>query len=223
MFDRAPKKVRVGVVLALLITLGVVAVILTSQSTDATDTTVATDISTEPLAPKFAVLEPATPAAMGAISEEAKMRLDYMASHPDLPDPGPVSEIGVVKGSSEGEITVATVGGAICAFLARGIGGCDDVQRVTAGQAFGAEPVQCEGYRVLGVVPDGVSSIAIDYGDDSTVDATLPVIDNVYVGVLEPVLTVATGLDESGDPRFTLELPLSYYASTQRTTSGADC
>lgn len=217
------KKLRAAAVLALLVIGGVVAAVLISGSTDATDATVATDVSTEPLAPKFAVLEPATPAAMGAISEEAKMRLEYMASHPDLPDPGPVSEIGVVKGSSEGEITVAAVGGAICAFLAEGIGGCDDVQRVTAGQAFGAEPVRCEGYRVLGVVPDGVTSVAVDYGDDGTVDVTLPVTDNVYVGVLEPVLTVARGLDESDNPRFTVEFPLSYYASTQRTTSRADC
>ncbi len=160
---------------------------------------------------------------MNALSGEMKMRLDHMASDPRLPGSGSVSEVGVVRRPNGRDVTVAAIGDSICAFLAEGIGGCDDKQRVAAGQSFGAEPVRCKGFRVLGVVPDGVVSIAIDSGDDGTVDATLPVTSNVYLGTLQPFVTVATGFDASGHSLFSVELPLGYYASTQRTTSGANC
>ncbi len=150
------------------------------------------------------------------------MRMEFMASNPSLPGPGSsVSEIGVVKRKG-GDVTVAAIGGAICAFLAGGIGGCDDGERVAAGQSFGAEPVACGRFRVLGVVPDGVTDIAIDYGDDGSIDLDLPVTSNVYMGILEPVLITAEGRDESGDTRFVLEMPLFYYASTKRTGQGLE-
>ena len=192
------------------------AVVLASGSTDEVHP------ASEPAVSTFAVLEPATAAAMEGISNEAKMRMKFMASNPRLPGPGSsVSEVGVVRRKG-GDVTVAAIGGAICAFLAGGIGGCDDAQRVIAGQSFGAEPAPCGQFRVLGVVPDGVTSIAIDIGDDGDIDSTLPVTSNVYVGTVDPVLITAQGRDESGATRFTLEMPLSYYASTKRTGGGLE-
>lgn len=215
MLNTRRRRHRAAAALALLLVAGAVVTILLSRS--------ATPAPAGPLTPRFAVLRPATSAAMDALSPEAKMRLHYMASNPRLPGPGPVSKVGVVRRANGRDVTVAAIGGAICAFLAHGIGGCDDVRRVVAGQSFGAEPIRCRGYRVLGVVPDGISRIAVDSGDDGSVDVTLPVISNVYLGILEPAATVATGLDTSGNPRFKVEFPLDYYASTQRTTSGANC
>jgi hypothetical protein len=195
-------------VLALALALGAVALILVSQSTDATSAPV------EPPASEFSVLQPATPAAMDALSEEMQMRLDLMAMRLGVPEGETVSELAVIQRPNGGDITVAALGGAICAFVAQGIGGCEDAQRVVAGQSFGAEPIGCDGYRVLGVVPDGVTHIAIDGHGDGSVDSTLPVASSVYVGVLDPVRTIATGIGESGESRFSVSLPLDYYAST---------
>ncbi|HET8813975.1 MAG TPA: hypothetical protein VFM51_03365 [Solirubrobacterales bacterium] len=194
--------------LALVFVAGIVALVVASQSTDATSAPI------EPPASKFSALQPATPAAMDAVSEEMKMRLDLMALRLGLPDAGAVSEVAVVPRSDGGDVTLAAMGESICAFLTEGIGGCDEGQRVIAGQSFSAEPVGCDGYRVLGVVPDGVAHIAIDGHGDGSVDATLPVESNVYVGVLDPVRTIAMGISESGDSRFSVDLPLDYYAST---------
>lgn len=156
--------------------------------------------------------------------------MDFMASHPDLPGSGsapkggvPVSEVGVVERSDGDDVTVAAIGGAICAFLENGVGGCDLKRRVTAGQSFSVEPFDCDRFRVLGVVPDGVTSIAIDSEELEEVDSTIPVTSNVYVGVLDAGETLVTGLDESGNALFEVELPLTYYASTKRSPPVSSC
>jgi hypothetical protein len=198
--------------IALALVVSGAALILATQSPDATSATV------EPPASKFEVLQPASPDAMGAVSAEARTQLGFMTNRPALLSEGAasaveVSEVGVVRRPDGTEVTVAAVGGNICAFLAGGAGGCDDGQRVAAGQLFSAEPVGCDGYRVLGVAPDGVADIAVDSQADGSVDVTLPVTSNVYVGTLDPVQTVVTGLDEAGEPLYSVGIPLDSYAS----------
>jgi hypothetical protein len=193
--------------IALVLALGAIAVALATQSTDATSAPV------EPPASQFDVLEPADAAAMEAVSEEAEMRLAFIAKGAELRGAGDVSKVGVAESPTGDDVTVAAVGEDICAFFAEGLGVCDTGQRAVAGQSFSAEPVGCDGYRVLGLAPDGVTSIAIDSGADGTVDSTLPVASNVYVGTLDPVQTVATGLDETGETRFSVGIPLDSYAS----------
>ena len=188
------------------------ALILATQSPEATSAPI------EPSASKFEVLQPASPDAMDAVSAETKAQLDFMAARPALLSEGAasaaeVSEVGVINRPDGTEVTVASIGGDICAFLAGGVGGCDDGQRVAAGQLFSAEPVGCDGYRVLGLAPDGVTEIAVDSRGDGSVDVTLPVTSNVYVGTLDPVQTVVTGLDEAGEPRYSVAIPLDSYAS----------
>lgn len=194
---------------AIALALAAVAVILAliTQSTEATSAPV------ESPASQFGVLEPADAAAMDAVSDEAKMRLAFLTNSPDLPGAGEVSEVGVVDRPNDGEVTVASIGENICAFLADSVGVCDTGQRAVAGQSYSAEPIGCDGYRVLGLAPDGVTSIAIDSGADGTIDRTLPVTSNVYAGTLESVQTLATGLDQAGDTRFTVGIPLDSYAS----------
>jgi len=189
-----------------------VALILATQSPDATSAPVETPAS------KVEVLQPATADALNAVPEETRMQLDYMTARPALVSEGAaaaveVSEVGVVNRADGTEVTVAAIGEDICAFLAGGVGGCDDGKRVAAGQSFSAEPIGCDGYRVLGIAPDGVTEIAIDSQADGSVDVTLPVTSNVYVGTLDPVQTVATGLDEAGEPRFSVGIPLDSYAA----------
>ncbi|HKO38408.1 MAG TPA: hypothetical protein VJU14_08575 [Solirubrobacterales bacterium] len=188
------------------------ALILATQSPDATSAPV------EAPASKVEVLQPATADALNAVPAETRMQLDYMTARPALISEGAaaavdVSEVGVVNRPDGTEVTVAAIGGDICAFLAGGVGGCDDGARVAAGQSFSAEPIGCDGYRVLGVAPDGVTEIAVDSRADGSVDVTLPVTSNVYVGTLDPVQTVATGLDEDGEPRFSVGIPLDSYAA----------
>jgi hypothetical protein len=200
------KMLSVGALL-LACAIGAIAIVMLAQSSDATSA------PTESASSTFAVLEPATPAAMDAVSEQTKMRMDFMAMRLDVPTSEAVDEVGVVTRENGPEVTVAAIGGNICAYLAGGIGGCDDQQRVVAGHAFGAEPVGCDGYRVLAVVPNGIEAIAVDSGADGDVDTSLPVESNIYVGVLDPVRTLVTGLDESGEARFRTEIPLDSYAS----------
>lgn len=207
MLNIAQKRVWPAAVIALAAAVGAVAVVLASQSTDATSAPTASPVS------KLSVLEPVTPAALYTIPEETRARLDFMASNPGLPDAGAVSEVGVVKRRDGSDVTVAALGGSICAFMAEGLGLCDEGRKVASGQSFSVAPAGCDSYQVLGVAPDEVTRIAIDSGADGTRDVTLPVRSNVYVGVLDPVRTIATGLDESGAARFTVGMPLDSYAS----------
>lgn len=193
--------------IALALTVGVAATVLISQSTEATSAT------TKPAASELSVLQPASIATLNSVPEEIKLRMELMKSRLNISVAGEVSEVGIVKSSQKSQVTVAAIGDDICAFISGGIGGCDDGRRVLAGQSFSAEPIGCDGYRVLGVVPDGVATIGVDYEANGTIDTTLPVTSNVYMGILDPVRTVATGLDDSGKPYFSVNIPLDSYAS----------
>lgn len=205
----ANTRARLISALVLLLFLGTAGAALALTATDATSA------ASEPrsTSPSLSVLQPATPNALAAISDEANNRLRFVMSHLDLRAPESVAAVGVA-GSGRNETTVVAAGGVICAFLVHGIGGCDDRERVEAGQSIGAEPIGCDAYRVLGVVPDGVTKILVDSGSDGTIDTTVPVESNVYIAVLKPAYTTAVGVGPSGQTQFTVEVPLDYYAST---------
>jgi hypothetical protein len=110
-------------------------------------------------------------------------------------------------------MTVAAVGNAIC-VLHNQDAVCNARESAMAGQVLGARPDGCDGYRVMGGVPDGVKQIAIDSDADGGVDITLPVVSNVYEGHLESLHTVARGIGDAGEVLFTTDIPLDYYADT---------
>jgi hypothetical protein len=120
-----------------------------------------------------------------------------------------VTALGTTEGSSGDTVVAAEVGGRVC-VLSEGfeVGVCAGRGLVEAGQAFSAAPVGCDAYHVVGVMPDGVSTLtATTVGGQSA--GQIPVEGNVYEATLTPEDTVLSAA--GGD--IEVELPLADYAA----------
>lgn len=54
----------------------------------------------------------------------------------------------------------------------------------------------------------------MDQGKDGDVESALPVVGNVFEGVLEAAPTSAIGVDGTGQRTFETNVPLDYFAAT---------
>lgn len=158
----------------------------------------------------FAVLE--TGAADPAVlSQEAQAWLG------SLDDFGggttPPSEVGAATAPTGDAMVVAASEESVCFLNADlGMSNCADPSDVATGQVytaapdFEASPDGCAGWKVIGLMPDGVDSLTVDApGADGPV--TIPVTSNVYTATLPPVRTTLS----SGD--ISVEIPLDQFAS----------
>lgn len=181
------------------------------------------DSDAAPAAPssdRFSVLKSANPAEVQAVGAPSKAALRSVTEYalPGNSGPQPVSEIGVASMPGGKEMAVAKVGQSIC-VMHEADAGCDEAPNAAAGKLFGARPQDCGSYWVFGLVPDGIEKVQIDRGNDGTIDETLPVVDNVYEGVLKAESSTAIGIDGSGAQSFETGLPLDYYAETNGACS----
>lgn len=110
----------------------------------------------------------------------------------------------------DGTVVVAALGDEeICAYSeATEVGTCATAALAEAGRAFSAAPAaECGSYHVIGIMPDGVSSLqAKAAGTDAVRE--IPVTSNVYEATLGAEETVLT----SQNPPVEVVLPLGDYA-----------
>jgi hypothetical protein len=196
----------VGIVLAVALGLSILAA-SSSADSDAAPAALASD--------QFSVSNPADSAEIIRVtaSSEAALRFVTGTALPGNLSPQPISEIGVASMPSGKEMAVTKIGQSMCVMHGADAG-CGETPDVVVGRLFGARPTECGSYWVFGLVPDGVEQVQIDRGNDGTIDETLPVVDNVYEGVLKAESSTAVGVDSSGAQLFETELPLDYYAET---------
>lgn len=135
------------------------------------------------------------------------------ATLPGNNGPVDVSEFGTVTAAGGRDVTVALLGESLCAVQAMN-SACGLVDDVADGRLVGARPHSCGYYWVFGLAPDGVKGIDVDQGKDGDVDRTIPVVGNVFEGVLEAAPTTVFGVDEAGQKTFETNVPLDYFAAT---------
>jgi hypothetical protein len=202
---------NVWLVVGLVLALGL-SITVASSSADSDSA------SAEPASDRFSVLTDSAEIQTVAASSEAALRFVTETALPGNSGPQPVSEIGTASMPSGKEMAVARVGQSMCVMHAADAG-CGEALDVVAGKLFGARPRECGSYWVFGLVPDGIQQVQIDRGNDGTIDETLPVVDNVYEGVLKAESSTAIGIDDSGARSFETGLPLDYYAETNGACS----
>ena len=117
-----------------------------------------------------------------------------------------VTALAETEGSDGSTVVVAAVGDEeICAFdEGSELGTCAPTTLAATGHAFSAAPAGCDAYNVIGVMPDGVSSLTVTPGDSKVI----PVTSNVYEATLSAKKTTLT----SQNPPMEVVLPLDEYA-----------
>lgn len=147
---------------------------------------------------------------LASIQSNQSARLAEESSQSVAADNSEVSALAAVEGSEGSSVLVAALGGeTICTLNETPeIGVCASKQLAEAGHAFSATPVGCDAYSVIGIMPDGVSSLSINSSGGGS-DGAIPVESNVYEATLSAEDTVLT----SEDPAIQVELPLGEYAN----------
>lgn len=159
------------------------------------------------LAEQFSVVH-AVP-AQGDASSDLSGWLDRLETPPGGGDEE-VSAVGTTELGNGDRAAVAISGQRVCVSdLDSQAGTCGNAELATEGRAFVAVPAGCGHYEVLGLVPDGVESLAVDEGGDGTVDRVLEVGGNVYSATLLATATVISSSDGAVD----VTLPLDWYAA----------
>lgn len=180
-----------------------------------------------PGASRFDILKPASASAVAALPDTVVAVLSNPPVQPEgtsTPQEvarGTVTALGAVpKGSGSSEVDVAEVNGMFCLFAVgeeykgAAVGDCPSIAAAEAGEAYVVVPAISPGLvRVVGLVPNDVVSIAIDSGDDGTIDQKVAVTSNVYQADVEDVPTAVSGLTRSGDTAFHVKFPLAGLAS----------
>lgn len=120
---------------------------------------------------------------------------------------GEVREVGVARLPGGDEVVVAAAGESICSLDVRtGGSNCGQADRVASGSIFTATPNGCEGYTVMGLMPDGVSNLTVD-SEGRADGMSIPVVSNVYKADLPPVdATLASD-------GVKVHVPLAWYAA----------
>lgn len=197
---RLDKKLIVWVAVAALALLAVIVVALGANSSPAT-----ADSEGNPVR-GFSVLQPATAGDVDALPANVRGWVNATSKMPF--SGGPVTALGTAKTTS-GNVYVAAIGKSVCALT--GLGGlssCGEVPMASEGKAFAAAPDGCGSYSVVGIMPDGVSELAVDRRADGQVDETIRVSGNVYQATFDAVPTVLSA-EKAG---ISVTLPLDEYA-----------
>jgi len=168
---------------------------------------------------KFNVLRPAT--AAGA--RQLPVTVQTVLANPPASaaaTKGTVTAFGSrAVGVGASQIGVAEVDGVLCVFAAgsdyqgAAVGNCLTLAEAETGEGYVAVPdLSPNSVRIVGVVPNGVASLAVDSGEDGTVDRTVSVGSNLYQVDLAEVPTTIAGLTKSGEQAFKIQLPLDQFA-----------
>lgn len=161
---------------------------------------------------RFSVLGSAT---IGRVPAENRTSVNSLTevAQPGNAGPVEVSAIGTVTAAEGKEVTVALIGESLCAIQALD-SACGLVDDVAKGRLIGARPRSCGHYWVFGLAPDGVKTIEVDQAKDGDIDSTIPVVGNVFEGVLKAAPTTVTGVDGAGQTAFETNVALDYFAAT---------
>ncbi|MEZ5076686.1 MAG: hypothetical protein R2725_04510 [Solirubrobacterales bacterium] len=196
----------------LVVLLLLVVLVFSDRSGATPDTGTAVLAPDDAAAEQFSILS--SPIA-SAVPAENRSGVDSLTEGtlPGNSGPAEVSAVGTVRAAGGNDVTVASVGGSVCAVHAMD-SGCGLVDDVADGRLIGARPRSCGYYWVFGLAPDGVKEIEVDQGKDGDIDRAIPVIGNVFEGVLEAVPTSINGVDGAGKTMFETNVPLDYFAAT---------
>jgi len=168
----------------------------------------------------FGVLRPAT--AVGA--QQLPVTVQTVLANPPASNAadasrGTVTAFGSRSAGLGSEIGVAEVDGGLCIFAAgadyqgAAVGSCPSLAESAAGKGYVAVPgLSPNSVRIVGVVPNGIANLAVDSGENGTVDRTVSVTSNLYQVDLAEVPTTIAGLTRSGEQAFRIQLPLDQFA-----------
>lgn len=155
----------------------------------------------------FSVLTKASDRGLAAMPSQVQDRVENLSRSPELAEPP--SKVGLAQFSDGKQVAVALIGELICAQeIASGLTACGRPGVAANGETFSATPVGCDGYSVVGLMPDGIDTLLVDAHGDGSIDSRVPVRSNVYSATFKPVSTVLT----STDGKVQVELPLDWYA-----------
>jgi hypothetical protein len=128
-------------------------------------------------------------------------------------EPAKLSAVGAMRTRAGSDVVALTASDKMCVFASKGFqflnGTCNKISEAESGQVFVAG--EYEGgpnFYVVGVVPDGVSSVSTDLKDRDAIELS----GNVYEGVLAPKDFVLKGLAEDGSVVTEVSIPLGVYA-----------
>lgn len=197
-----------GSLLAVLL----LSVLVFSDRSGAASETATTSAAEDSAAERFSILDSPIEGAVPAESQTAVNSLTEVTL-PGNDGPLEVSAVGTVRAAGGKDVTVASVGESLCAVQAMNAA-CGPVDDVANGRLIGARPHSCGQYWVFGLAPDGVKEIEVDQGKDGEIDSVIPVIGNVFEGVLKAAPTSVFGVDDTGQQVFETNVALDYFAAT---------
>ena len=214
------KRSLLAVMAVFLLAVGAAAIIANGTSQSRADASTA-----QPVTEQFAVFsQGAAPVSPSSLSDKAQVWLETIQGNQRARLAAEASRASsdssaAVDGSSLSALATAEGGDGITVVAALGketicafdegseLGTCAAAGLAEAGGAFTAAPEGCDAYRVLGVMPDGVTSLtAKTAGSDAVKE--IPVSSNVYEAILSAEETVLT----SENPSVEVALPLDEYA-----------
>lgn len=162
----------------------------------------------------LAALVPAAQADLDRLPDEVNLRLQFHAlrSERATGESPPVDSLAAI--SRDGETTyLVGYGPTICVFFEAGAGTCNDLQSVLAGQTYVAEPIGCQGWRILGIAPDEVANVVVTDEDEEAPRATSSVRSNTYVATVANRDVTLLGLDSTGERVFEVNVPVAGFSS----------
>jgi hypothetical protein len=157
-------------------------------------------------ADQLSVLEPAAPEAKEALPEKARLWLESVESSslPGLKGEQ-LDSLGTAS-TSEGDVVVAGVGQNVCAYsVEHGVSNCGTLTLIEEGKLFVVVP-NCPSPLIMGVLPDGFSSVHVGAGDKADGETDIPVSSNIYISELANSETELSGISDSGQS-FKVEVP----------------
>jgi hypothetical protein len=169
----------------------------------------------EPVSDEFSAIEAVERSAeLATLPDRVRHQIQIIRTGYELRNPGKpavlegLSQVETPQGQS---IVLAKVSETVCVFLENSLSSCADQALAADGRVFTAAPVGCSTYRVLGLMPDGVT--AVEVGAEFKYQERVPVFSNAYVATLPAEKMTLRALDESGAVVFEIPVPLGEYAA----------
>lgn len=162
------------------------------------------------ISPQLSVLKKPTSEKLAELPATIRAQITAPPANPEQ-----IEGIGTV-----GSTVVTQVAGRVCTYGAAGGGSCGPIKEALAGELVSVGicgPGIAPGHaQIVGLMPDGVSSISIDRGSDGTVDESLQVTENVYEASLPTVDTTLSATGNDG-AEYEEALPLAELAKANGT------
>ena len=164
-------------------------------------------VSTAASPSQLSALKPASSETREALPEKAQLWLEgaESSSLPGLEDEELVS-LGTAS-TSEGEVVLAGLGENVCAYsVEHGISNCGTINLINEGKLFVVVP-NCPNTLIMGILPDGFSSVQAEVTDKAAGTTDIPVSSNIYMSELANSETLLSGTSDSGHS-FKVEVPV---------------